>query len=667
MTGDPTPAPGPNAKRQRVLNASQVDLRINRTTKLLPTTSARLDLQKTLARKRKEMIIKPLTIQERQAQRFKDTLIGQKIVESHLRQVASKAKRTRKNPTLQEVLMHNTATGAAAGKSSASLMKPSPLLVLAHPFGPTLEKWSNDGVPVDCGEDWTLEAIMMALERGPHPSAATPESIMLFSENIQYQVQAGFSQVVLASDLLKNPPKQLKISPVAVVPQPNRRGRIILDLSFPVKRQTRRALSQDLRRLSKKQRRRVNNLAPAVNNATNTTAPLAPVKLIGKALNELFEFIAVQQPGDDVLLSKIDLSDGFWRMIVTEDARYNFCYVLPQPAGEPIRIVVPSAFQMGWKDSPPYFCTATETRRDFIDWLIATKIELPPHPFEKFVMPKNCLTRKRPQNVKAMEAENSNNMQHKMAQIAEEINKMQHAKPKIAANTHATNINNMNAKNINIKNINANDIIKMQHAKPDITQKQPCQIINTDNINKMQNAIPKITPIQSKGSNPAEKCGLMPQKITRTQPRPEITRKRPRPASSVEKCALTPQKITKIQPRPEISTMPPRTNIPTALAKPWRVAAYVDNYILAIISSQGIRFIRRAARAALYGIHAIFPPPEVTEHQGGKDPISVKKLENGDARLDITKEILGFQANGRNQTWALPTRKMENIYKEGPS
>jgi hypothetical protein len=60
---------------------------------------------------------------------------------------------------------------------------------------------------------------------------------------------------------------------------------------------------------------------------------------------------------------------------------------MPDPPGAPIRIVVPSALQMGWMESPQYFCTATETGRDFIQWLIDQKIDWPPHPLEKFMLP----------------------------------------------------------------------------------------------------------------------------------------------------------------------------------------------------------------------------------------------------------------------------------------
>jgi hypothetical protein len=61
------------------------------------------------------------------------------------------------------------------------------------------------------------------------------------------------------------------------------------------------------------------------------------------------------------MLAKINLSDGFWRMIVQEDQQWNFAYVMPDLPQSPTRIVVSSALQMGWAESSEYFCTATET------------------------------------------------------------------------------------------------------------------------------------------------------------------------------------------------------------------------------------------------------------------------------------------------------------------
>jgi hypothetical protein len=103
-------------------------------------------------------------------------------------------------------IMHDTPTGRAAGKSG-SLLMPSPIAVLSYPFGSQLKEWEK-GVEVDCGEDWTVEQIELAIPQGPHRSALTEEAIELFAEDLAYQVKAGFSEIVLASNLMADPPDQ---------------------------------------------------------------------------------------------------------------------------------------------------------------------------------------------------------------------------------------------------------------------------------------------------------------------------------------------------------------------------------------------------------------------------------------------------------------------------
>jgi hypothetical protein len=46
-------------------------------------------------------------------------------------------------------------------------------------------------------------------------------------------------------------------------------------------------------------------------------------------------------PDEIVMLSKIDLSDGFWRMLIEDNAEWNFAYVMPYPPGSPVWLVVP--------------------------------------------------------------------------------------------------------------------------------------------------------------------------------------------------------------------------------------------------------------------------------------------------------------------------------------
>eukprot|EP00957_Ditylum_brightwellii_P032451 2459025-Ditylum_brightwellii.AAC.1 len=55
--------------------------------------------------------------------------------------------------------------------------------------------------------------------------------------------------------------------------------------------------------------------------------------------------------GDPFAFSKLDIKDGFWRLVVHPDDAWNFCYVLPQTLDAPednILLVVPTALQMGW-------------------------------------------------------------------------------------------------------------------------------------------------------------------------------------------------------------------------------------------------------------------------------------------------------------------------------
>jgi hypothetical protein len=93
----------------------------------------------------------------------------------------------------------------------------------------------------------------------------------------------------------------------------------------------------------------------SVNDTTALQAPSVPVKQIGKVLPRILQYMRDTPAGLHILFSKLDLSDGFWRLIVHETDCYNFAYVLPQAAGEPTRIVVPSAVQMGWVESPSLF------------------------------------------------------------------------------------------------------------------------------------------------------------------------------------------------------------------------------------------------------------------------------------------------------------------------
>jgi len=108
---------------------------------------------------------------------------------------------------------------------------------------------------------------------------------------------------------------------VAVVPQVGRRGRIILDLSFPV--------YQDLDGV-------VTITQESVNDTTVLQALSVPVKEIGRVLPRLLQYMRDTPVGLHILFCKLDISDGFWRLTVRPEDSFNFAYVLPQQEGEPV-------------------------------------------------------------------------------------------------------------------------------------------------------------------------------------------------------------------------------------------------------------------------------------------------------------------------------------------
>jgi len=67
-------------------------------------------------------------------------------------------------------------------------------------------------------------------------------------------------------------------------------------------------------------------------------------------------------------------------------AEYNFSYVLLQSPGNPCLLVVPTSLQMGWVESPSFFCAASETARDVAQDYCETELgTLPPHKFTNYV------------------------------------------------------------------------------------------------------------------------------------------------------------------------------------------------------------------------------------------------------------------------------------------
>ncbi len=269
----------------------------------------------------------------------------------------------------------------ARGKSTAkSLMRPGWLAEQVLPADEYRELvgFADTGVPTECGQPWGPEVLEAAREAGPHKSASTEEAVKLIWEDIEYQRDAGFVRIVAHADLFGGaPPRELKISRVAVVPQDNRRDRIILNLSAEV--------------TVGGSRRRKPSVHPSVNETTEDAADQRPVQKLGEVVPELLRYMHDTDCAWEIEWQKIDLSDGFWRMIVQAGKEHNFVFQLPRRKGDvQDHYVVPSALQMGWKNSPAYFCKATDVTRSLVARLLALSLErgiTRPHEYDADAVP----------------------------------------------------------------------------------------------------------------------------------------------------------------------------------------------------------------------------------------------------------------------------------------
>ena len=237
-------------------------------------------------------------------------------------------------------------------------------LALKHPAAALLKEWSIYGCPAMTGRDWTRAEMTAAIMRGPHESAMSPEAMEHFAKEVAEKVASGQARVVNWEDIKHDPPKQLKISPIAAIPHKSKAFRSILDLSFQL-------------------RLKDGGVVMSVNDTSTKTAPQGSIDQIGHSLKRIIHAFAEAGDEDKIFMAKWDVKDGFWRLQCREGEEWNFAYVLPAAEGTPTRLVVPTSLQMGWIESPPYFCAASETARDVAAQYIETQVgSLTSHKFE---------------------------------------------------------------------------------------------------------------------------------------------------------------------------------------------------------------------------------------------------------------------------------------------
>ena len=221
---------------------------------------------------------------------------------------------------------------------------------LPHPAAPLLLELRNHGANLQLETPpWSLERRQAAVSRGPHRSSF--DHIEFVHQDFADMVAKGFWVVLPVSDIIHL--EDVRFSPLGVVPQRERRPRVICDYSFY--------------------------------DINQECAQLAPAEAMqfGKALlRVIYQIVHANPKYGPTYLAKYDLSDGYYRVQLSADIAACLTVLLPTAPGEEPLAAVPLTLPMGWSESPAFFCAATETAADLANATLQSTKPVPPHRLE---------------------------------------------------------------------------------------------------------------------------------------------------------------------------------------------------------------------------------------------------------------------------------------------
>jgi hypothetical protein len=104
----------------------------------------------------------------------------------------------------------------------------------------------------------------------------------------------------------------------------------------------------------------------------------------GKALQRILQAIVDANPvHGPVHLIKVDIADGFYQIWLNQHDIPKLAVSLPRLHREEPLLALPLVLPMGWTESPPYFCAATETVADLTNKRLTNHWRPPPHRLEE--------------------------------------------------------------------------------------------------------------------------------------------------------------------------------------------------------------------------------------------------------------------------------------------
>jgi hypothetical protein len=234
---------------------------------------------------------------------------------------------------------------------------------IPHPASEFLASVHDHGVPVLFDDpDWTLSQLDAAVAKGCNHSAIEHKDFI--AEEMMEFARDGFWTILPYAKVRQLP--GLRLSPAQIKEERDRRPRFIAD-----------------------------HKSWGINDHTIPSAPNESMQF-GGALYRLLTHIRHADPNHGpVYMAKYDVKDGFYRIHLRPEHSVKLAIVLPPYEGLPPLVAIPFVLTMGWKNSPPTFCSFSETTCDVANARLY-KRHAPPHRLEHLPAPLDNIDGDRP-------------------------------------------------------------------------------------------------------------------------------------------------------------------------------------------------------------------------------------------------------------------------------
>ena len=138
------------------------------------------------------------------------------------------------------------------------------------------------------GKPWTLSQIEEAIDRGLHVPVLQSVATKLLAEDFAAKDKKFQFKVVLWDNIKDNPPEELKVSPIAMIPHKS-------GLVFRAKAKN-------------------GELLPSVDDMSVKTAPQGATDQFGHSIMLMIHTFAQADEDMKICMEKWDIKDRFWRL-----------------------------------------------------------------------------------------------------------------------------------------------------------------------------------------------------------------------------------------------------------------------------------------------------------------------------------------------------------------